>query len=437
MTPLGNSLIKEGYMKDKKTTKRLSRRTFLKGCGAGTLGLATTSLGFPNIILGKAPEEVLIGCVNPLSGPASRLGWYATNGIQLAVEDINNAGGIKSLGGAKLKLLTGDCVMDPSKGMSETEKMIKAGVSVMFGCFVSSITIAATQVAEKYQVPFIVDISVGDMITERGFKYTFRTNIKTEVLALQYLELVDLLSKTTNIPIRTGVFLHESGLYGQSYKQSFMKHTGKAGGFKIIEHIAYPTQTKDMTSEVLKAKALKPDIILSINYVPDAILMMRTLYEQKVDCLGVVSPASSGIDDPSFGKSLGRISDYVMVSTPAVNWKNPKTVDMLDRYVKRFNEPWHSANVLSYDGMLVAADALERAASTDPKKVRDAIAQTNLSDYRMYGRGPIKFDEHGDNLNGLLSMTQWMNGKQQYALPLDFAQAKFVFPVPKWSERKM
>ena len=424
-------------MKDRKRTKGLSRRSFLKGCGAGTLGLATASMGFPNVIFGKEPEEVFIGCVYPLSGPAAREGTFARNGALLAVEDINNAGGIKSLGGAKLKLLAGDCVVDPSKGMSETEKMIKAGVSVMLGCFISNITIAATQVAEKYQVPFLVDIAVADMITERGFKYTFRTNLRTDTHAQQYDEMVANISKITNTPIKTGVFLHESGLYGQSWKQSLMKQVGKQSSLKIIDYIAYPTQTKDMTSEILKVKALKPDIILTINYVQDAILMMRTLYEQRVDCLGIISPASTGIDDTTFGKSLGKLADYVICCSFFVNWKNPKTVDMLDRYVKRFNEPWRQVVAQSYDAMLVAADALERAASADPKKVRDAIAQTNLSDYRMYGRGPIKFNEQGDNINALTPATQWMNGKQSVVFPPDFAQAKLVFPVPKWSERKI
>jgi len=307
----------------------------------------------------------------------------------------------------------------------------------MLGCYASNITIAATQVAEKHQVPFIVDISMGDAITERGFKYTFRTGFKTELLAQQYYELLDLLSKVTNTPIRTGVFLHESGLYGQSWKQSLLRHAGKHSSFKIIEYIAYPTQTRDMASEILKVKALKPDIILSINYIQDAVLMMRAVYEQKVDCLGVVSPASIGMSDPSFGKSLGKISDYVMHGGPSINWKNPKTVDMLDRYVKRFNEPWHQNLVFSYDAMLVIADSLERAASTDPKKVRDAIAQTNLSDYRLYGRGPIRFNEYGDNINGLLSLLQWVDGKHLYVLPLDFAQTKLFFPVPKWSERRI
>jgi branched-chain amino acid transport system substrate-binding protein len=428
--------IKGGNMKEKESKKGLSRRTFLKQCGAGTLGLATASMGFPGIVR-AAPKEVIIGCVYPLSGPLAREGTYAHNGLMLAVEDINRAGGIKSLSGAKLKLLSGDSVVDPSKGMSETEKAIKAGASVMVGCFVSNITIAATQVAEKYQVPFIVDIAVGDMITERGFKYTFRTNLKTDMHAQQYDEVIAELSKATNTPIKTGVFLHESGLYGQSWKQSLMKHVGKKSSLKIIESIAYPTQTKDMTSEVLKLKALKPDIIVTTNYVQDSILMMRTLYEQKVDCLGIVSPASTGIDDPTFGKSLGKLADYVINCSFWVNWKNPKTVDMIDRYVKRFNEPFRQAAAQAYDATLVAADALERAASTDPKKVRDAIAQTNLSDYRMYGKGPIKFNEQGDNVNALSGTTQWLNGKQQIVIPLDIAETKVIFPVPKWGERKI
>jgi branched-chain amino acid transport system substrate-binding protein len=292
-------------------------------------------------------------------------------------------------------------------------------------------------VAEKYQVPFIVDIAVADAITERGFKYTFRTNLRTDAHAQLYDEMVAGISKITNTPIKTGVFLHESGLYGQSWKQSLMKHAGKKSSLKILDYIAYPTQTKDLTSEILKVKALKPDIILTLNYVQDAVLMMRTLYEQKVDCLGIVSPASNGIDDPTFGKSLGKLSDYVMCCSFFVNWKNPKTIDMLDRYVKRFNEPWRQLPVQSYDGMLVAVDALERAATRDPKRVRDAIAQTNLSDYRMYGKGPIKFNEQGDNINALTPATQWMNGKQSVVAPPDFAQAKLVFPVPKWTERKI
>jgi len=422
-------------MKEKKSGDRLSRRSFLKQAGVCAVGVA--ALGFPSVIRGKEPEEVLIGCVNPLSGPASREGTYAHNGVLMAVEDINRAGGIKSLGGAKLKLLAGDCVVDPSKGMSETERLIKSGVSVMLGCFVSNITIAATQVAEKYEVPFIVDVSVGDMITERGFKYTFRTILKTDVHAQQYYETLESLSKDTDTPIRTGVFLHESGLFGQSWKQSLMKHAGKFSSFKILDYIAYPTQTKDMTTEVLKAKALKPDIILSVNYLADAILMMRTLYEQKVDCLGVLSSASTGMDEPNFGKTLGRVADYVANCTFYYNWKNPKTADMLDRYTKRFNEPWRQIVVQSYDAMLVAADSIERAASRDPKKIRDAIAQTNLADYRTYGRGPIKFNEHGDNLSFRPATVQWMNGKEEAVFPLDIARAKLVFPVPKWSERKI
>jgi branched-chain amino acid transport system substrate-binding protein len=315
--------------------------------------------------------------------------------------------------------------------------MIKAGVSLMLGCFISSITIAATQVAEKYQVPFIVDESVGDMITERGFKYTFRTILRTDMHAQKYDEAVADLSRTTNTSIKTGVFLHESGLFGQSWKQSLMKHVGKRSSLKIIDYIAYPTQTKDMTSEILKVKSLKPDIIISVNYLPDAVLMMRTLYEQRVDCLGIVSAASTGIDEPTFSKSLGKIADYVINCSFSVNWKNPKTLDMLNRYVKRFNESWRPVVAQSYDAILVAADALERAASRDPKKVRDAIAQTNLSDYRMYGKGPIKFDEHGDNSSLLPATVQWINEKQLVVLPLDLAQANVVFPVPKWEERKL
>ena len=150
-----------------------TRREFLKRSGAVTAAAATGLAGFPAIVRGQS-GPIKIGVLHPVTGPLAYSGGLSRLGAQIAIEEINTAGGIKSLGGAKIETVLGDAQSKPEVGVSEVEKMNSEGVSAVVGAYASAICLATTQAAAKYNIPHVVDVGVADQIVERGLKNTFR-----------------------------------------------------------------------------------------------------------------------------------------------------------------------------------------------------------------------------------------------------------------------
>src|SRR5690349_24808308 len=134
---------------------------------------AATALAFP-LVGGAQPRSVKVGVLHPVTGALAYSGQQCREGALMAIEDINRAGGIKSLGGAKIEPLLGDAQSTPAAGTAEIEKMNEAGVSAVVGAYASAICLATTQAAARYGLPHVVDVGVADQIVERGLKNTFR-----------------------------------------------------------------------------------------------------------------------------------------------------------------------------------------------------------------------------------------------------------------------
>ena len=150
------------------------------------------------VLAGEKVAELKIGAVLSLSGGAANQGVQTKTGAIIAADEINAKGGIPALGGAKIKLIFGDSQSKPDVGASETERIIqRENVPVMFGAYQSAVTMVATEVAERYKVPWLVTGSVADKITERGFKYVFRPNNKAIYDAKEQLEAIATLAKET------------------------------------------------------------------------------------------------------------------------------------------------------------------------------------------------------------------------------------------------
>ena len=143
--------------KQKKSRKKTLRFTL-------ALIAASVCLGMPGLLLGETVKEVKFGVIEPMSGPLASLGLQDKDGYALAIENINNSGGIKSLGGAKIRLIVGDSESQPQVGMAQAERLIREGVVALSGCFQSSVTFATTQVAEKNRVPHLINVGVADEV---------------------------------------------------------------------------------------------------------------------------------------------------------------------------------------------------------------------------------------------------------------------------------
>ena len=408
------------------------------------LGLCLFALMFGLTYAGPAgaADEVVIGNILPLSGSAAPIGMVGRQVRELAVEEINGSGGIQSLGGAKIKMVYADSRGDPKIAISEAERLINVdNVSVITGAYQSAVSFPSTEVAERYKVPYVVPVSVKDAITERGFKYVFRLAAKASWYARDQVRFLEAMSKIE--PIQKVALVYENTDWGQSTAEGWRPMLEKAG-MEVVLDEPYPATTPDITPVVIKIKRAKPDAILFVSYAADAILLMNTLAEMKVDVKAMVG-SGGGHADPTFMENAGKNCLYFF---DAVEW----AADLPRPGLKELNEKFkakygtflspEAANV--YAAMYVIKGALEKSASTDPVKIAEALRTTNLTGGTGFivAYDKVTFDEQGQNPQAGLIVQQILMVDGQLdrvtVWPPYSAREGFkpVYPIPKWSERK-
>jgi len=415
----------------------VSRRTFL---GAAAAGAAVA--GFP-LPLGAQPRTVKIGVIHTVTGALAEPGQACRIGAQMAADAINAAGGIKALGGAKLELLLGDTQTKPDVARAEAERVINAGAQMLMGTFNSGDTAAIVPVAQQRRIPFLVDISAADPITanvaksvregQQKVQYVYRnfpTGSSFGVRAVQYFTEI---FKEANVSPKRVVLMHANDLFGQNQAKGFLAaHAAARPAWEIVETIPWPEPPSDLSTEVSRAKAAKPDIIAPITRPASAQLLLPELRKQRVEIMGVVGPGSPGLYEAGQLAVLKDDLEHVMTSVPWPNFKNPRTLQVAEEYKKRSGGKTFDTNSgYSYDGMFLIADFLERAKSTDPDAIVDAMKKTSYTGGLMVYAGPIRFNELGDNPNAIPAMIQILKQRPVVVWPKDASQQKFVFPRPR------
>lgn len=392
-----------------------------------------------------AVDEVKIGVVLPLSGPLAPIGINCRSGSDFAMKRINDAGGIQSLGGAKLNIIYADSTGVPEVGTSETERLvIREKVPILMGAYQSSVTFPASMIGEKYKVPYIVLISVrDDIVIGRGFKYIFRCGVASSQQAQGMIDFVVDMNKKHDKKARKVALVYENSDFGQSViagVKKFLKDTD----LRIVLDEPYPTKLADFTPVVTKLKSAEPDVIFRIQYVSDAILFTKALAEKKVDVMGIIG-AGGGEADPTFVPSVGLLGEYHLTN-PAYTPTMPYVIPWL----KQINDDYKTANGrdITTDGthgifnLYFIKDALERARSTDPQKIRDAMAATDIKGYNnpwfLFPFEGLKFDKDGQNIYSVPTMSQYL-GQKLYAVWPEKYQLKgkeLAWPMPPWAQRE-
>ena len=329
-------------------------------------------------VMAAGAKEIKIGNILPLSGPSASVGLQNQWAIELATEKINKAGGIKALGGAKLVNIFTDSKGDPNVGATAAEQLINTDKVVLIsGAWNSAVTKPSTQVAERYGIPYVVPVSVNDAITERGFKYTFRLAAKDSWWARDQFRFLDDMKKATKTELKTIAFVYENGDWGSGMKEQWTKLAAQFG-YQIVLDEPYPSTASDLTPVVMKIKAAKPDVLLLTSNAADAILLTNTMATYKVKAKAIIG-TGGGHADPSFRKTTGKNCENMF---DVVEWETDLDRPEIPALNKEFKElhkfDLAGESVDAFASVYVIADALERAKSTDPKKLRDALAATNL-----------------------------------------------------------
>ncbi len=411
----------------------VNRRTVLKGMGAaGAAGV----LGFPAVLRAQA-KEVRIGSIQPMSGVLAVVGKTTRQGNQLAVDHVNAAGGIKSMGGAKLTLVPADTQSKPEVARAEAERLMREGAHVMVGAFDSGNINAIIQVIKQATkpIPLMIDIGAADQLTQQGVKYVLRLFVTSSILGRRGIEYMLAMFREKGVTPKRAVFLHVSDLFGQVQAEKTLEwHKKLHAPFEVVEIITYPVTTQDLSTEVAKAKAARPDLILAVTRPNDAILLVQELFKQRVDALAIIGPGNPGFYQPTFPRALGKLAEYTLANAPWYNPKSALTRKVAADYEKRYGDPLTTESAWAYQGVMTIADILERAGSTDPDRFVEAARKTNITEHVISG-GPIQFDAQGDNPGASTAMVQIREGRPRVVFPKEFAEVQVVYPIPKLWER--
>jgi len=389
--------------------------------------------------IGALAENVKIGNIIPLSGPSATVGQQGKAAREMAVEEINAAGGIQSLGGAKLELLFADSESKPEKGVAEAERLINTEkVNVLTGCWNSAVTYPTTAVAERYGIPFVVPVSVSDKITDQGFKTVFRIAAKDSWWTRDQFAFLKDMQKEFGTKVEKLAFVYENGDWGKGFASQWKELAAKAG-YQVVLDEPYPSTATDLSPVVQKIRRSRADVLMLVSNAADAILLTNTLAEYKVNLKAIIT-SGGGHADPSFLKAAGKSAQYlfdIVEWETDVNQAGAKEAN--EKYKAKYGQNLTGEAVDAYVAMYVLKDALERAGSLDPEKIREALAATNLSSGpgMIVGYDAIKFDKTGQNENASLVMVQINDtgkGLERITIwPKSARRAGYtpVFPMPK------
>ena len=403
---------------------RVSRRQILRAGGAAAIVAGMPAVGRTQ---GK---EVKLGYILPVTGPLAFEAQLALNGLHLAVDEVNAAGGIKSLGGARLVLLPGDTQQKVELGNSEAARLMDQGVSALIGPFSSLVAYSVRQLTEKNKTPFLLLAAVADNLTEGGLRYVFRVQPNGKAMSTLTMNNMFEMAKASNVAIKRVAMMHEDGNFGTTMGNHVEEFGGKLG-YALVQRIPYSLKSPDFTAELSKIKASRPDLLVISGYYGDSKIIAETAAKLRIGVHALVGLANAAYSNPKFIADNRELTDQLFDGN---YWHNPQSARakaVFAAYEKRFNATLTSHGVQAYSVIGVLKDALERAGSADREKLRDALAKTNLADH-ILPQDAIRFDESGENVNAMPALLQVQNGKPVVVGPARFAEAKPVFPVPKW-----
>ncbi|MFY9127437.1 MAG: ABC transporter substrate-binding protein [Limnohabitans sp.] len=396
-----------------------TRRHFMSQTAA-----AASVMSFP-LIAGAQPKPVKVGVLHPVTGALAYSGQQCRLGALMAIEDINKAGGIKSLGGAKIEAMLGDAQSSPQAGTAEIEKMNEAGVSAVVGAFASAICLATTQAAAKYNLPHVVDVGVADQIVERGLKNTFRFGPGYRKCAEVAVANLYVLNTAAGKPARSVMIIHEESLFGTGTANLLSKEL-PGYGYDVREVIKHANPTRDFNNIALRIKQVNPDIVIPANYYNEYALLVRTMQQQKITPKAIYSVLGGAASSYKFVKEFPEAANGIIDCN---HWFNPRDKRSLElkKRVEAQGQFFSYEVFMTYTAMTLLADAIERAKSTDRAAIIDALNKSTFSNHIMpYGTTQFV---NGQNMGAQPLMTQVVKGDIKVIVPRDYREVEPIFPL--------
>ena len=389
-------------------------------------------------------QTVKVGAIYPLSGNAASAGNYSKAAIELAVEIVNNdhpelkdlplaaGSGLPALGGAKIEVIFADNQGTPAAGQNQALRLItEEKVIALIGAYQSGITVTTSAMAERHGVPFITPESVAANLTERGFKWFFRATPVAGDFARSYSDFLKE-QKAAGQKVASIAIVNENTEYGNSVA-SVIRDVFAKDGLNVTQVIPYSANTTDVQPQVLQLKEKNPDVVIFVSYTSDAILYAKTMKDLNWKPAIMIAD-NAGFNYPSFVSTSGALVEGLVNRSSFAPGK-PGTLSALvnDLYKKKTNVDLDDPSARAMQGMLILADAINRAGSTEAAKIQAALRATDLKANQVVtGYNGVKFDEKGQNVLASSLITQMQGGKYVPVWPKDKAAGELKLPYKGW-----
>jgi len=364
-------------------------------------------------------SEIVVGAPNSLTGGLGEVGTRYAWGVQIAVNQINKEGGIKSLNGAKLKLVIADTSSEnPTQAASVTRRIIdQDGAVVILGAGASAMTLAAQVETEKSEIPLITG-SYADGIVNRGYKYTFKLSPQGgAVWNWSMTSGYEMWKNAKGSPPKSALIFMSNDAVGLVVQKQLPEHA-KTINLDVPFSQSFQMGLSDPSVAVAPVLRYKPDMIFLGGFVNDIILIIKALRG-----VGVTAPifGAGPAGSDSVGRGLGPAGDRFF--TPmAWNWDMtmPGNKEFVEAYHKAYpNNPYPPANEQLGQGYvcgMIIRQAIEKAASRDPKKIRDVLATAEFTGL-TYPNPTVKFGPNGLNVNNKETLAEWIKGELRTVWP--------------------
>ncbi len=393
-------------------------------------------LAIPALAQAAEVKEIKVGFVLPLTGAFAEAGQLQKEAVDMAIADINNAGGIKSLGGAKLVPVYGSFQSDVAEANTETQRLItREKVVGIIGPYSSGAAISGTEIAEREKVPYLVPNALSDEITARGLKYTFQSVPRVSQFAQDAAKLTRWLSQGMEQP-KTCVILRADDYFGNVVSVQFQALLPE-NGFEILEEFSFPVNTTSMEDIILAMKNANPDVVFASGE-PAAIILLFQQLEQ-LDywpTYGIVG-VGGGYSNPHVYHNLGALADgLISINDWFPDANRPGAKELNERFKKATGVDMLGNANTTYAGVHIFSQAIEKAASTDPMKIRDALASLELTEGApMFMYEKVQFNDKGVMVYATNIAAQIEGGKARVIWPEIMATEKAEWPVPTWKKR--
>jgi branched-chain amino acid transport system substrate-binding protein len=392
-----------------------------------------------------AADDVVIGAVYQMTGANAQVGADAKAAMETAIDIIDGnhnvpnlllgkGGGLANLGGAHIKLIFADHQGDPQKARAEAERLItQEHVVALIGSYQSATAATISQVADRYQIPFLVAESSSPTLTARGLKWIFRTSPHDIMFTKAMFDYYRDIGEKTGRKVKSVVLFHEDTLFGTDSSNA-QKQMAEAAGIKVAADIRYRASSASLSAEVQQIKAADADVVMPTSYTSDAILLMKGMHDVGYTPKAIMAQ-SAGFAEQAFLDAVGPLAEGAMSrSAFALDVAKARpAIPVVDAmYKARSGKDLNDNTGREVTGLLVLADAINRAGSTDPEKIRAALIATDVpGDQTIMPWKGIKFDETGQNVEASPVIQQLKDGKYHTIYPFDVASEPAVWNVGK------